>query len=72
MLDLPNLSGQEELQWMYSEASASWILWNPQTPGFIYQDLTNMIYQYNPQTLRFDRRPELDFSVFTPATEPAL
>jgi len=57
-LDLPDLNGGQ-WNWMYSEASASWILWTPRYPGFFYQELTNMIYQYDVNTMSFIKRPDL-------------
>lgn len=57
-LVLPDLNGGQ-WNWMYSEASASWLLWTPRYPGYFYQELTNMIYQYDPNTLGFIKRPDL-------------
>lgn len=58
-LDLPDLSGGQ-WNWMYSEASDSWILWTPRYPGFFYQDLNDMIYQYDQNSMSFIKRPDLN------------
>lgn len=44
---------EDDLRWIYRRESDSWILIHRQAPQYIYRELANRIFKYDPQKMEF-------------------